>query len=230
MRLLPVSVIVLLSFTLVGIFFFATEYDWVIDPPDQNYQVKKSIFNDVSCKDPGYVEVFSKAKRKPTEVHTGGGGDQIGMAQRNNAIFYDSSSPVTIKEHDFLTMRKMHPSEFKFLRHEHSLIICSNLYEIKLLLVRQYCYSAAGEKSPAWNNQFEEISFPGAREVWLEETLYQATQKSTSSALNIIKKHYKEDIKIPLRELKRWKFKPFESTLPHRMWATYYCIKDNQRL
>jgi len=161
---------------------------------------------------------------KEVHISPGAGSDTVIVAPPKRLVLFDTSSPTTAEEHDTIVLRWTHPTGYRFRRVGPHLLICGTVYWTEILLIRHYCFDATVE--PHWNNQFEEIAFPHARETWLADDIYDAlgTNQEFPGVERIRDRYeFKEHAKAAAEG---WRVRPFREVLPLAWFAATSCDED----
>ena len=162
--------------------------------------------------------------RGPGYIYTGAGADILDLPNGGVVFAYDSASGSTGKDHDMLVIGGLQPTAIDLQRKGPHLLICGRAAPIELMVLRQYCRGDAPGDS--WNNGFEEIVFPGAREIWIADALF-AHYHSTKEFLAAIRADEIEELQIPLRRNPNsWRVRPFSDVLPSDWFAPFACRND----
>ena len=197
--------------------------DFAPSPTPQDYKRgigPNKMRGDLSC-DVGTLHVDERVEK---QVMSLGGGIKVGLAGAMRMVLFDSASPASIEEHEALVLSWAHPSAYEFRRVGPHLLICAPAYWQEILLIRQYCYDRTAE--PPWSNQFEEITFPQARETWLADEIYDSLGADrVFPSLERIRDDYelKEHAEAAAEG---WRVRPFRDVLPSGWFAAFQCDRD----
>ncbi len=166
---------------------------------------------------------------KETQFYPNGGGDLVTLGGPARIVLFDSSSPTTVQNHDTIVLLRAHPSGYDFVRNGADLLICGRSYWQELLVIRHYCFNATAE--PPWNNQFEEITFPHARETWIADDLYDAlgSDKDFPGAERV-NKVYRIKKEHARSAAEKWRVRPFRDVLPLAWFTATLCDEDPRKV
>lgn len=141
----------------------------------------------------------------------GGGGDHVVIDDPEGVytFIYDSSSPVTLDQHDRVEFRRIGPAELRLLRVGDHLVICHDARRFELVLDSQYCRATAPSEADVPNNEIEELIFVDAAEIWLSDTLFDEWLRDPGRFPPVGGAPYEDK---PASA--QWQIRPFRSILP----------------
>ena len=151
----------------------------------------------------------------------GGGGDTVIIGGANKSIrIFDSSSPVTMDEHDRLILPDVLPGKLRRLRAGDHLVLCDDAQRFEVMIENHFCRgpgSLSTVDTP--NNEIEAIVFPKAREIWLTDILYAQYRKSPKQfALGKDFEGFTAG-----QNSRQWRIRPFSSALPNWLRPARSC-------
>ncbi|HEY1385489.1 MAG TPA: hypothetical protein VGF43_17830 [Dongiaceae bacterium] len=167
---------------------------------------------------------FELWNKGPNYIWTGGGGDTVTVGLASGARLFDSASPQTGDQHDMLVILGIRPSDVRTVREGAHLLICGSSVPFSVAIYRQYCRGV--QDGIAWNNQIEEIVFPGAAEIWLaDEVIDAAPDRSDIAALTRIDES--KEGKAALEKYGQyWHVRRFSDVLPSGWLSSLACRRD----
>lgn len=128
-----------------------------------------------------------------------------------------------------IVLRRAHPTGYQFRRVGPDLLICGTAYWQEILVIRHYCFDASAE--PPWDNQFEEITFPDARETWLANNIYDALRSDEEfPGVERVRDKYKVKEEYAKSAAEEWRVRPFREVLPRSWFAAISCDEDLARV
>jgi len=156
----------------------------------------------------------------PQWIWPGAGGDTVILGRGSGVRMFDSASSQTGTDHDTIVLENVRPGDVRAMREGAHLLLCGKTIPLSITLYRQYCRGVSD--GTAWNNQFEEIVFPDAAEIWLaDEVLESAPDRSDIAALTRI-----NGLKDRTFNLKDWHIRPFSAVLPSGWLSSLACRRD----
>lgn len=107
-------------------------------------------------------------------LEPGASGDTVVLPNRRNgrATIFDSSSPVSLGEHDTLFLQDVIPWKLRLVRHGDNLSLCNDASRFEVLIERHYCRLGRVSDDDLKNNEIEVFIFNKARVIWLTDKLY----------------------------------------------------------
>lgn len=155
-----------------------------------------------------------------SSAEPGGGGDTFelpGEYRNSHHFMYDSSSPVTLAEHDRVVLTTMHPRDIVLKRIGDSLALCVSTTNYELFIKHHYCRVSALSAQDTSNHEVEEFRFIAAGEIWLSDVLYEAYQKDPSKLADV---DASDDTPPP----SQWRVRPFREVMPDYAMPATGCI------
>lgn len=157
-------------------------------------------------------------------IYPGAGGDMVISGAGAAFLTFDFDSPRTGDEHDLLVLGGLMPDQLKWSRHGPHLLICSRAEGVEMIVARQYCHGDSPEGP--WNNQFEELVFPSARQIWLADDLYDE-YRADGDLVAVSRADDITELKdIFLDAPEKWTVRSFGDALPRDWFAAYACRHD----
>jgi hypothetical protein len=181
-------------------------------------------YGDVACKRTDGVEAARRGKDGTITAATGAGADTAVIGPGTSIRIYDYESGRTGTDHDLLVVVRINPDLITMFRYGPHLVMCGDRAPLELILLRQYCRGQTGEN--AWNNEFEEIVFPSAREIWFTDDLY-AVWKADGDLKAVSRfDEEKEGAKLLTGDTAAWRVRSFSDALPDQWFAPWACRRD----
>ncbi len=147
-----------------------------------------------------------------SSIEPGGGADTlvIGDAGPVYHFVFDSSSPVTLMEHDRIIFEAFLPDDLRLERIGDNLAICHAANRYEMLIEGQYCGGRSLSTMDWPNHQIEEIVLVAAREVWLADVLF-AEYRMNPGALPPLER---DPTTGATTSRDGWRVRPFSQVLP----------------
>ena len=105
------------------------------------------------------------------------------------------------------------------------MLICGDADRVEAVLIRQYCRGT--DPARPWNNEFEEIAFPLAREIWLTDDLFDGLSAPADfpPATRVTEVYgLGQDA---LSAGRRWRVRPYRDVLPSAWWSSMDCRRHS---
>ena len=161
----------------------------------------------------------------PSWFWTGAGSDTVMVGIRGGMHLFDSASPQTGSEHDMVVINGFRPSQVRVIREGAHLLVCGRNMPLSVTIYRQYCRGVSNDV--AWNNQFEEIVFPDAGEIWLaDELLDGAPSRSDIAALTRLDEFEEGKAAFKAHPKEDWRVRSFSDVLPSGWLSSLSCRHD----
>jgi len=193
------------------------------DPPPEDYFTRVYLQDRPPGCD-GAKPVDRAGAQETDMVLTGAGSDTVTVHPDWRLEVFDTASPREPDHHDTLVLAGTNPTAVRLERSGPHLIICGNGDRIEAVLIRQYC--RGGDPERPWNNEFEEIVFPNAREVWLADDLYDHLGETAEfpPTTRVAEVYGLGQDFLPAG--KRWRVRPYRDVLPSAWWSSMDCRRD----
>lgn len=194
------------------------------DPPPEDYFTRVYLQDRPAGCD-GAKPIEQAVAQETDTVLTGAGSDTVTLNPDWRLEVFDTASPREPDRHDTLILSSANPARIRLERSGPHLLICGDADRTEAVLIRQYCRGA--DPARPWNNEFEEIAFPLAREIWLTDDLFDDLSEPADfpSASRVAEVYgLGQEVSAAAR---KWRVRPYRDVLPSAWWSSVDCRRHS---